>query len=116
MIFEYRVIFSLVVTYIMVLLTFIMKQIVLFRLQKKVPPNELDLEGRGTSCFNGESHLLYWADGHNEIAFLVPSLAEPSEVSFQMGMDESTESHSISSSVRRTGSLTACDSRTLVVW
>ena len=33
-----------------------------------------------------------------------------------MGMDESAESHSISSSVRRTGALTACDSRTLVIW
>ena len=42
--------------------------------------NELDLDGRGISCFNGDTHLLYWADHHNEIAFLVPSLAEPSEV------------------------------------
>ena len=67
--------------------------------------NELDLDGRGISCLNGDTHLLYWADRHNEIAFLVPSLVEPSEVSFQMGMDESTESHSISSSIRRTGSL-----------
>ena len=42
--------------------------------------NELDLDGRGISCFNGDTHLLYWADHHNEIAFLVPSLAAPSEV------------------------------------
>ena len=78
--------------------------------------NELDLDARGISCFNGDTHLLYWADRHNEIAFIVPSLAEPSEVSFQMGMDESTESHSISSSIRRMGALTACDSRTFVIW
>ena len=33
-----------------------------------------------------------------------------------MGLDESTESHSISSSNRRTGGLLSCDSRTLVIW
>ena len=34
-----------------------------------------------------------------------------------MGLDESTESHSISSSNRRAGgNLSSCDSRTLVIW
>ena len=31
--------------------------------------SELDLNGRGISCFNGDSHLLYWSDYHNEVWF-----------------------------------------------
>ena len=53
-----------------------------------------------------------------QIAFVVPSpRSSSSEASFHMGLDESTESHSISSSNRRGGGyLSSCDSRTLVIW
>lgn len=29
--------------------------------------------GHGGSVFNGESHILYWADVSSEIAFVVPT-------------------------------------------
>lgn len=29
--------------------------------------------GHGGSLFNGESHILYWADVSSEIAFVVPT-------------------------------------------
>jgi hypothetical protein len=52
------------------------------------------LSGRGIGSLNGENLVLYWADYHNEVAFLVPSPRESSEVSFNLGDDQSEDSKS----------------------
>ena len=52
------------------------------------------LNGRGIGSLNGENLVLYWADYHNEVAFLVPSPRESSEVSFNLGDDQSEDSKS----------------------
>jgi hypothetical protein len=35
--------------------------------------NELEDTPHGGSLFNGQSHVLYWADVSSEIAFVVPT-------------------------------------------
>ena len=46
---------------------------------------------------------------------MIPSPTDSSEVSFNMGDDQSEETRSVASS-RRLSALTSCDSRTLIVW
>lgn len=72
------------------------------------------LDGRGIGSFNGETLVLYWADHHNELAFLVPSPRESSEVSFHVGDDQSEDSKSVASS--RKLNPASCDSRVLIFW
>jgi len=72
------------------------------------------LSGRGIGSLNGENLVLYWADYHNEVAFLVPSPRESSEVSFNLGDDQSEDSKSVASS--RKLNPASCDSRVLIFW
>ncbi|CAG5111258.1 Oidioi.mRNA.OKI2018_I69.chr2.g5583.t1.cds [Oikopleura dioica] len=72
------------------------------------------LNGRGIGSLNGENLVLYWADYHNEVAFLVPSPRESSEVSFNLGDDQSEDSKSVASSRKLNPG--SCDSRVLIFW